>query len=142
MKKSKVDPCLVFKREGGKLEGAVALQVDESLGLGDKTFLYDEEKSWAKFLTKPRKMLESGDINVNGINIHQADGFIRMTQIDKIDKLTPTTTQKEFDSQRVSVRWLSTSQSHPYPTYAPPPSRLQRSTSLRSKRTTKHWPSP
>lgn len=57
MEQTRADPCFLFKREGSKLQAATVLQVDESLGFGDKWFMKCEDNISNHFKCKPRKII-------------------------------------------------------------------------------------
>lgn len=107
MKKSKVDPGLLFKREYGRLTGAVGIQVDYSLGFGTADFLDLEEKNSKVFITKPHKLLTESGMDFNGMDISLKHDGLFMSQTSKIDKLTHAQSQKEFDSQRALAQYVA-----------------------------------
>lgn len=67
MIKSKVDPCVLIRRERKNLKGLVLLQVDDSLGFGDNQFLDQEDEASTRFNSKPRIPLTEQPSTFNGI---------------------------------------------------------------------------
>lgn len=71
MVKSKVDPCVLIKRTNDKLTGMILLQVDDSLGFGNKDFLAEEEMASTQFKSKPRSSLTTAPSSFNGLTIRK-----------------------------------------------------------------------
>lgn len=100
MQAAKADPCFFFKKTKGFIPNFVVLQVDDSLGNGESSFLDSEEKEM-KFDCKPRTILSRGvSVKFNGtiVSRNQDDSY-SMKQSPKLKTEIPTTKDK-----MVSVR--------------------------------------
>lgn len=107
MKRTTADPCVLVKRRNGKLSGLVALQVDDSLTLGDDAFLEEEEQSSGTFKSKERIMLGTEVMAFNGVRVSRiANGGIKMDQGDKIRSLSFPTSDKQFASKRAMAQYI------------------------------------
>lgn len=107
MKRSTSDLCLLFKRNGDKLDGLIFFQVDDSLGVGSESFLGKEENASKDFRCKPRTMITKDPISFNGIQITKKAGNIyQIAQPDEITDLVITTDQKVFAGQRASAQYV------------------------------------
>lgn len=106
MTRSKSDPCVLIKRSKGQLEGLILLQVDDTLGLGTTNFMEEEQHHSQAFRCKPRTRLSAIPTTFNGITITSHDNMIKIQQTEKIMKLKPATTDKEFASQRALAQYI------------------------------------
>ena len=106
MTRTKADPCVLVKRKGNTIDGVIMLQVDDSLGFGTPAFLDLEESASKLFRCKPRTGITSKPISFNGIMINKLQNGYRMSQTDKVDRLTIATTQKAFSSQRAAAQYI------------------------------------
>lgn len=107
MTRSTVDPCLFFRHANGQLDGAVIIQVDDSLCLGSDEFNTEENDAATTFKTKPRRFLDEKETTFNGINIKRKnDGTIITTQEDKIEAMTDPIDEKSFISVRASAQYI------------------------------------
>lgn len=102
-----VHPCLFVKRNDGKLEGAIVIQVDDSLGVGGQEFLSCEERAVSTLKHKPRQYLGKILVVFNGLTIRQqADGLVILNQTEKIENLSPAADQKAFASTRALAQYI------------------------------------
>jgi Reverse transcriptase (RNA-dependent DNA polymerase) len=70
MSETEYDPCLLYQSSKNTgLEGAVVLQVDDSLGVGTAGFLKNEQFESTSFIGKPRIVLDKNPIHINGFTI-------------------------------------------------------------------------
>jgi hypothetical protein len=110
MQQCTVDPCLLYTRaKYGGLPGVTALQVDDSVGCGDKEFLDLEENSSLDFKTKPRKLLNRGaraDFN-GSIIIRDASGHYISKQSDKLHCLEQPNSDEEAVSVRAKIQYVA-----------------------------------
>lgn len=106
MKRSKVDPCVLYRRTGQKLEGIIVLQVDDSLGAGMETFLNEESQASKAFRCKERTPVNETPVVFNGISIRKEGHAYTMTQSEKIDKLKPPGNDKEYASSRALAQYI------------------------------------
>lgn len=54
MTRARADQCVLIKDDGDELVVLIYLQVDDSLGFGNETFLKKQEIASSKFQCKPR----------------------------------------------------------------------------------------
>lgn len=88
---------MLIRRVNGRFDETVALQVDDRLDLGTKTFMRDEEWASSAFLSKPRSFLKNKELVFNGlIIIMDKTSTIFATQTDKITKITHPSSQLDF----------------------------------------------
>ena len=92
MIRTTVDPCVLVRKVNGTLDGLIILQVEDSLGIGSKEILKDEELGSKQFLCKERSMIEPGGIptSFNGLTITNDGNGYSIKQPNKIDKLQQT----------------------------------------------------
>ncbi len=57
MRSTRYDPCILHKRDGGKLVGMIVLKVDESFGFGTEKIPKRRGKESRKFKSKPQHAL-------------------------------------------------------------------------------------
>lgn len=107
MRQFTTDPCLLMRYWKGKLDGLVALQVDDSLSLGSSRFLHDEEATAVRFKTKPHTLLGRKPITFNGTTIERRDDNVFVTsQPDKVYKLALPGTKAEFASNKALAQYV------------------------------------
>lgn len=105
---TRVDPCVMFRRNrDGEVEGAVVLQVDDSLGFWNANFMQEEESASKEFNSKKRKQISaSTNATFNGeVVIRRNYGTFTITQNTKIQRLTKPENQ-EFKSIRYIVQYI------------------------------------
>lgn len=105
---SHVDSCFLMKKilKGG-IEGAVIIQVDDSLITGSEDSMKLGESEAKKFLTKPRTPVTRNTFQFNSINIvFSPDGEICIDTTDKIKNLKHAISQKDFGSQRAASQYI------------------------------------
>ena len=110
MKQSAMDPCLFYKREGGKLVGLEASLVDDTLSAGDCSFMQLEEQCSKKFDSKARDT--SSILKFSGCTIlRMTDGF-KISQEEYAERVKPISkkdwTPSNFASMRGKLSWLAT----------------------------------
>lgn len=106
MKRATADPFVLFKVEGGKLDGLIVLQVVASLILTTDVFLNIEEVV-NNFKAKDRKIVGRNHVLFNGVNITRGQGnVISLINDYKIYIITLPTTQKEFESRRAECKYI------------------------------------
>lgn len=89
------------------LYGLILLQVDESLGLGSKHFLHEEEQASKGFRCKPRTTITQKPATFNGIHIKStAPNQITILQTHKILSLESTTHQKSVSIKRALAPYI------------------------------------
>lgn len=71
MKRSTVDPCVLLKRIGPKLEVLVLIQIDDILVFGDTEFPHDEHAASEAFNSKPRSPLTDTSTPFNGVKLRR-----------------------------------------------------------------------
>lgn len=71
MYRSRVDPCILLRRDTDRLLGIVLLQVDVTLGFGNSTFFTDEERASKRFKSKPRTPLTNKPVSFNGLTMRE-----------------------------------------------------------------------
>lgn len=86
MKYTHADRWLLYRTKKGKIDGEIALQVEETLGYGTTELLRVEQTASKKFNYTPRKVLENTNkFSVNGVNIHKGkEGKIIIDQSEKV----------------------------------------------------------
>lgn len=104
--RSKSDPCLLIKITNRKLNGAIALQVDDSLGFGGDEFLRQEEAALTEFIFKHRALITDEWIYFNGIREKKVKVTICMNQQHKVETLGTATNQKEFYSHSTLFQYI------------------------------------
>lgn len=109
MHRATIDPCVMIKRDKGKLKGLVMLQVDDSLRLGSEEFITEEQLAAREFKSKEREFLSNATLDFNGIRIHNVKNGIRIFQSDKIQKLKTPDSQKSFASIRAMSQYIGVS---------------------------------
>jgi len=108
MKATKIDPCILSFKKKNKLEGATAIQVDDVFGIGSDDFLKIEEETATKFKSKKRKILSPGQqATFNGTTISfEKDNTYKLLQKEKLEALSPVTTNKNFHSARAKIQYV------------------------------------
>lgn len=107
MTRSKSDPCLLIKKEGGNLIGVVILQVDDSFCIGNKDFLIEEEQASKEFICKERRFITKEPTSFNGLMIGIDDeGALVISQTAKIEKLNEVNDEKDFISKRALAQYI------------------------------------
>ena len=108
MRAVRAHPCLLYRRDGDKLEGVTVLQVGDSYGHGTDNVLDEEEQGSKSFQCKPRKMLTAGDqANSNGVRVSILSGNTHtLTQSDKIRSLKHPESQQDFVSVREKAQYI------------------------------------
>lgn len=101
-----VDPCVLIKRNNDQHSGIIILEVDDSMDLGTKTFLRQEEEASHRCKSRPHKKLTTTPTVCNVSHIWRSpDGSVHMYQSGKIPLLHFPTTEQEFNSQREKAQY-------------------------------------
>lgn len=109
MSSSEADPCFLYKKSDSSIvPNFVMLQVDDSLGCGNKSFLGAEEKGSIQFECKPRDILKNGDrIMFNGsLLVREKDDMYKMSQPKKLNCTVPKT-KKDLVSTRAALQYIA-----------------------------------
>lgn len=107
MKRTHVDPCLLYKHENGTLKKMVVVHVDDGFMVGSESFLALEEEEGKQLVAKPRKRLKNGFVLLNGTYFaHIKSDGIRIAQLEKIDKLTTPRTEKTLEFKRTLPQFI------------------------------------
>lgn len=81
MRRTRAYPCLLVYKTDGKMDGLFSLQVDDSLGIGTRTFLKNEETAAKFFRSKPPVPITSSSTSFNGLVITRSpEGIFSTTQ--------------------------------------------------------------
>lgn len=97
--------CVLYDRKDGKLNGLVALQVDDKFGVGTEKFMNKKATKSRILNCKPGTMFGTYLNKFNGLRLRQEKhGKIIKNQVDKINSLSPPNTQKEFAITRAKIR--------------------------------------
>lgn len=106
MKNLTTYPCVLVKHKDEKLEGMLILQVDDSLILGTKVFLEDEERESRKFKKKPIIELTNTPMHFNGDQISGEGYSIKIHQAEKIAKLKPPINRNDFTTTTAMDQYI------------------------------------
>lgn len=108
MEESVADRCLLFRRKDSCLEAVTVLQVDDSAGHGNESFMNEEEQGSKTFTCKPRKFISTGQsASFNGCVISKTENGYTMTQPDKLMRMQDPVSQSEAISTRAALQYVA-----------------------------------
>ena len=109
MSKTRMDPCLLYLRNGNRLSGVTALQVDDNLGHGTEDFLQAEEENSRIFESKPRSLVTAAKSAIfNGVNISvMENNCYAIDQRVKLLEIKEPNTTQELISTRAKLQYIA-----------------------------------
>ena len=112
MNETSVAKCILYKSDGQIIQGLTALQVDDSLGHGNKNFLDLEEAQAQRFQTsntKPRILLSAErSITFNGCEIIMTKtGQYHMEQKKKIKDLSEAPSDEDLITIPAKIQYIA-----------------------------------
>lgn len=100
-----LDVCLLYRRQGNKLDGVVGIQVDDTIMAGSPEFTSAEERMHQKFDMGETQLLSPGNpMKFSGCTIVDNVGTLKVQQVDFIGKLDSRKLEKKIKPTLTQVK--------------------------------------